>query len=58
MEKTTISRELKKLRRRGCANGQIAWWIKGFYRALQLSEKLSPEIQQRLEEELVIMNRI
>jgi hypothetical protein len=58
MERTTISRELRKLRRRGCANSHIAWWIKGFYRALQLSGGLSLEIQQCLDEELAAINRI
>jgi hypothetical protein len=56
MEKIVVNRELRKLRRRGCANLHIAWWIKGFYRALQLSGKLSPEIQGRLEEALKEIN--
>jgi hypothetical protein len=47
-----LRRELRKLSRRRCTNQQIAWWIKGFYRALQLVGGLSPEIQQLFDSEL------
>lgn len=58
MEKITINRELRKLRRRGCSNQQIAWWIRGFYRALELVGGLSLETQQRIDEELKKINQI
>jgi len=53
-----IRRELRKLRRAKRSNPQIGWWIRGFYRALQLTGVLLPEIQGFFDEELKQMNKV